>query len=105
MNARPNSETPDRSAIASAFWRRNLIAWVAVLLLVMLTLWLAYLPLGRLNLPLALLIAVTKTAIVAVVFMRLGEATGLIRLAASIGFLWIAIMFGLTFADLVSRSN
>jgi cytochrome c oxidase subunit 4 len=105
MNAAPSSERPARSAIVRAFWRRNLSAWIAVLLLVLLTLWLAYLPLGSLNLPVALLIAAAKTAIVAVVFMRLREASGSTRLIASIGFLWIAIMFGLTFADLVSRSN
>jgi cytochrome c oxidase subunit IV len=86
-------------------WRGNLLTWVLLMLLVLLTLGLAYLPLGRFNMPLALLIAATKGLLVAVVFMELRAAKTFIRLAAAAAFVWIAVLFALTFSDLMSRGG
>ena len=52
-------------------WRSNLAVWVVLMALVMLTLGLAYLPLGYLNLPVALSIAAAKTLLIAIFFMEL----------------------------------
>jgi len=86
-------------------WRRSLLVWAILMLLVLLTLGLAYLPLGRFNMPLALLIAAAKAVLIGVIFMELRLAKGFIRLAAGAAFLWIAVMFALTFSDLASRAG
>jgi cytochrome c oxidase subunit 4 len=84
-------------------WRTNLLVWAMLMALVILTLRLAYLPLGQFNLVLAMLISGVKTLLIAAVFMELRSAKGFIRLAAASAFLWIAVMFTLTFSDLASR--
>jgi len=86
-------------------WRSNLAVWAALMALVLLTLGLAYLPLGRLNIPLALTIAAAKALLIAIMFMELRLAKTFIRLAAAAAFVWIAIMFGLTFSDLAWRAG
>jgi cytochrome c oxidase subunit 4 len=86
-------------------WRSSLLVWAMLMLLVLLTLGLAYLPLGRFNMPLALLIAAAKALLIGVVFMELRLAKSFIRLAAGAAFLWIAVMFALTFSDLASRAG
>ena len=86
-------------------WRRGLLVWAALMLLVLLTLGLAYLPLGRFNMPLGLLIAAAKALLIGLVFMELRLAKSFIRLAAGAAFLWIAVMFALTFSDLASRAS
>ena len=95
----------DRKAAPSGavIFRRSLGVWATLMLLVLLTLGLAYLQLGRFNLPLALLIAAAKALLIGVVFMELRLAKGFIRLAAGAAFLWIAVMFALTYCDLASR--
>ena len=84
-------------------WGRNLIVWLALMLLVTLTLGLAYVPLGSLNLPIALAIAAAKALLVAVMFMELRLARPFIVLAASAGVVWLLIMFTLTFSDVLWR--
>jgi cytochrome c oxidase subunit 4 len=90
---------------SARIWRTSFLVWGALLLLVLLTLWLAYLPLGRYNLPLSLLIAGAKALLIGIVFMELRLAKSFIRLAAGAAFLWIAVMFALTFSDLASRAG
>lgn len=84
-------------------WRRNVIAWLALDLLVFSTLGLAYLPLGYLNIAIALAIAAVKVLIVAVWFMELRLAKSFIRLASVAGFVWLLVMFSLTFSDVATR--
>jgi cytochrome c oxidase subunit 4 len=84
-------------------WRRNLIVWLALMLLVALTLGLAFLPLGSFNLPIALAIAAAKALLVAFMFMELRLAKPFVFLAASAGVVWLLIMFTLTFSDLLWR--
>ena len=84
-------------------WRRNLFVWVALVLLVGLTLLLAYVPLGAFNLPIALAIAAAKALLVALMFMELRLARSFVCLAASAGVVWLLIMFTLTFSDLIWR--
>jgi cytochrome c oxidase subunit 4 len=90
---------------ATDIWRSSLLVWAMLMLLVLLTLGLAYLPLGRFNMPLALLIAAAKALLIGIVFMELRLAKSFIRLAAGAAFLWIAVMFALTFSDLASRAG
>ena len=98
--------TREKAAQKSAsIWRTGLLVWAALMLLVLLTLWLAYVPLGRFNLPVGLLIAGVKAVLIGFVFMELRVARSFIRLAAVTAFLFIAVMYLLTFNDLITRTR
>lgn len=86
-----------------AIWRRNLLVWAALLMLLVLTWTLAYVPLGAANLVVSLAIATIKVALVAVLFMELIHDSALIRIVAITGLFWLAVLFLLTFADVVTR--
>jgi cytochrome c oxidase subunit 4 len=90
---------------SASIWRTSLLVWAVLMLLVLLTLWLAYMPLGRFNLPVGLLIAGIKAVLIGYVFMELRVARSFIRLAAAAAFLFITVMFLLTFSDLASRGS
>jgi cytochrome c oxidase subunit 4 len=79
----------------------GVIAWLMVLLIV--TLGAAAVDLGMLNLPIAMLIAVVKAAIVMVFFMHLKYSSKLVVLFATIAFLFLAIMFVFSFNDYAAR--
>jgi len=80
--------------------RRTIIfAWAALLLLLALTAGLAFLPLGMFSLPVSLLIAVAKVAIVMALFMELRHASAIVRTAAFAGFFWLSILMTLVAAD------
>jgi cytochrome c oxidase subunit 4 len=103
MSAEP---VRDKAAQKSAgIWRASLLVWGALMLLVLLTLSLAYMPLGRFNLLVGLLIAGVKAFLIGFVFMELRVARSFIRLAAGAAFLFIAAMFVLTFGELITRSR
>lgn len=96
----------DRRKDSKGFWEinRNLvISWACLCVLLATTCTLAYVPLGRGNLPLSLVIAAIKGALVGAVFMRLSEHNALNRLAAFVGPIWIFIMFLLLGADYFTR--
>lgn len=78
-------------------------SWAALLILLALTVVLAYQPLGLLNTPLALGIATIKAIIVAAIFMELRERPGLTIAFALAGFFWLAILIWLSGADFVTR--
>ena len=87
-----------------AIWRRTLPVWAGLLALLGATLAGAYLPLGRLNLVLALGIAAAKAALVLLFFMQLRRPDPLLRLAASAALVFMAFLFTLTFADVLTRA-
>jgi cytochrome c oxidase subunit 4 len=65
----------------------------------------AYVPLGRFNVVLALLIAAAKALIVVTFFMELRRGPGLVRVFAAAGFLWLLILLGLTASDYTTRHD
>lgn len=79
--------------------------YVVLLLLLVLTALATRLPAGPWNLPLALLIAFAKTALIFFTFMRLRQYRGLVRIFAVGGFFWLAIILALTFADYATRDR
>ncbi len=89
--------------MAGGIWRAPLLAWGALCLLLLVTAALAFVPMGRANLPVSLGIAGVKAALVGWVFMRLSAPDSLNRIAASAGFVWIFIMFLLLGADYFTR--
>jgi cytochrome c oxidase subunit 4 len=83
--------------------RRFVLAWVALLVLLTATVAGAYVPLGSLNLALALTIAAIKAAIVLFVFMELTRGPVLTRIFAGAGAFWLMILFGLSSTDYLTR--
>jgi cytochrome c oxidase subunit IV len=90
-------------AAARATWRNNLVVWAALLSLLALTFTLAQVRLGVLNGPIGLTIAAIKAALVLMLFMGLRTSRPIMALAAGAGLFWRAILFALTFSDLLSR--
>lgn len=91
-----------RQGVGAALRRFGLI-WLALIALLFLSCFLAYVPLGRWNLPVGVVIAVIKAGLVVAFFMGLEKATSLNRLAASAGIVFLLVMFTLTFSDLFTR--
>jgi cytochrome c oxidase subunit 4 len=88
-------------------WRPPLAlisAWLALLLLLALTVTLAYLPLGAFNAIAALMIAATKTAIVAAIFMELRHRGLRTFVFASAGLFWLGILLWLGSMDFLTRT-
>jgi len=83
--------------------RPHLIPFLGLLGLLALTATCAGLPLGAVNLPLSLLLAVAKTLLVAIFFMELRHNTLLIRLAALVGLIWLSILLMLALSDYMTR--
>ncbi|MBM3459866.1 MAG: oxidase [Armatimonadetes bacterium] len=80
----------------------NMVFWILMGLLV-LTLGAAYFDLGRLNLPIAMVIAIVKAGFVIAFFMHLKFSTRLVQLFGLLAFGWLVIMFVLTLMDYLSR--
>jgi cytochrome c oxidase subunit 4 len=77
--------------------------FAALMALTALTVGAAYLDLGRLNVVVALAIAVTKAVLVILFFMHVRYATQLTRLIVASGFFWLAVLVLLSMSDVVSR--
>ena len=85
--------------------RNILSAWLSLLLLLLATLGMAYVPLGSGNLLVALTIATAKAAIVLFVFMNLLRGPSLIWIFAGVGVFWLTLLFGLSWTDYATRSG
>ncbi|MGE5468703.1 MAG: cytochrome C oxidase subunit IV family protein [Ignavibacteria bacterium] len=86
-----------------SFYRRNLGIGLLLLILLAATTASAYAPLGAWNGVLNLAIAALKIGLVAGFFMRLSDAGGLVRLAAGIALLMLAIFLSLASTDYLTR--
>lgn len=67
------------------------------------TVWAAYQDFGVLNLPIALAIAAFKASLVVLYFMHVKYASKLTQLASVLGFVWLAILLGMTSSDTFTR--
>lgn len=83
--------------------RTILFAWAALLALLALTLGASFAPLGPALPFVSYAIAFAKTAIIAWIFMEMRVRDGLQRLALAAGFVWLAILLVLLFADNLTR--
>ncbi len=77
---------------------------LALLVLFILTVAVAYLDFGWLNIYIAVTIAVIKATLVVLYFMHVRYHTRLTWIFASAGFLWLLILFALTLSDYATRS-
>jgi cytochrome c oxidase subunit 4 len=98
-----NTETDGSRATAWKLWRRNGVIWAALMLLLVMTLALAYVPMGKLSPAVGIVIAAVKAEFVVMLFMELGRARMLTRLAAMSGVVFLTALFVLTLADVLSR--
>jgi cytochrome c oxidase subunit 4 len=83
--------------------RTCLLVWLGLLGLLMLTAGSAYLPLGNFNLAVSLTISMLKTTLVMAFFMDLRRERATTRVFAMAGFVWLAVLIGLTLADVMTR--
>lgn len=79
--------------------------WVALMVLLAITVGAAFIHMGPLNLTVALLIAFVKTALVILVFMHVKVSSRLVKIFVVASFVWLGIMFVFTFADYTTRSQ
>ena len=87
-----------------ALCRGPALVWAGLVLLLAATFGVAYSPLGpRTRTAIHLSIAAAQVGLIAVFFMNLRAARGLLRFAAVAGVYWLVIMFVLTFNDYRSR--
>lgn len=77
--------------------------FVCLLVLTFVTVAVAYVDLGMFNIPLALIIATTKAALVLWFFMHLRHNDSLTKLFAVAGFFWLMILLLFTFCDYFTR--
>ena len=77
--------------------------FLALLVGTALTVWAAYQDFGILNLPIALAIASVKASLVVLYFMHVKYASKLTQLASVLGFVWLAILLGMTSSGIFTR--
>jgi cytochrome c oxidase subunit 4 len=80
-----------------------LLAWVAAEVLLLISLGIAYLPLGPFNALLNYLIAVATTLLVMSFFMHLKYASYVTKILAAAGFFWLCLLIGISMSDYVTR--
>jgi cytochrome c oxidase subunit 4 len=85
--------------------RPLMLTWLGLMLLLAVSAGLAWLRLGWINTAISLAIALAKALLVALVFMRLRRAHGLLRLTALAGIVTMALLFGLSAADYATRTE
>ena len=75
----------------------------ALVALLVLTVLAAEVHLGYLNTPIAMMIGLAKAILIVLFFMHVRYSPPIVRVFAAAGFLWLGIMFMLTFADVLTR--
>ena len=92
-----------KRSTSSDLWRRNVLIWAALMALLFASLALAYVPMGLLTPTAGILIGFAKASLVVFFFMELASSRALIWLAAMSGVVFVAALFSLTLADVLSR--
>ncbi|HMQ55284.1 MAG TPA: cytochrome C oxidase subunit IV family protein [Anaerolineae bacterium] len=102
-NVDHNQETHGHHQVASV--RAYLLNFAGLMILLVLTVLVAYLDLGAIGKPLTLLIAVSKAALILLFFMHLRNSTGLVWVFGTMGFFFLIIMFIIAMGDYVARET
>ena len=80
-----------------------IMVFVALMVLLAVTVGAAYVPLGPFNMPVAMAIATVKAVLVILFFMHVKFASQLTKIFVAASFLWLGILFVMTFGDYLSR--
>ncbi|MEZ4728566.1 MAG: cytochrome C oxidase subunit IV family protein [Caldilineaceae bacterium] len=83
--------------------RGYVLVFIILLVLLALTVTVAYLDWGVWSMILALLIASTKALLVILYFMHVRYSSRLIWIYAAVGFIWLGILIVLTLSDYLTR--
>jgi len=83
--------------------RTNVLVFVALLALLFTTVGAAYLPMGSLHFPVAMLIAAAKAVLIVLFFMHALHSNRLTIVVCLAAILWLGIMIALTLSDCESR--
>ena len=78
--------------------------FAALMVLTVITVAVSRVDLGAFNLPVALAVAVTKAALVILIFMEVKFSPKLVQVSAVTGFLFLGIMVFYTMTDYLSRN-
>lgn len=87
-------------------WRMGrgpLSVWFVLLLILAISAWSAFFPLGPLNPTINLILAAVMLFLLAIFLMDLRNASAVLRLVAVAGLFWVIFLFVLTFTDYLSR--
>jgi cytochrome c oxidase subunit 4 len=84
--------------------RTYVIVYALLILLMALTTGLAFVDLGPMSAAVALLIAASKALLVILYFMHVLRASRLTKVFVVAGFYWLALLFGGSLGDLLTRS-
>ena len=82
-----------------------LVVWLVLLFFTFLTWYTGTRHLGTWALPIAMSIAVVKSALVALIFMHLSESSGMTRLVFVTALLFVALLLFFTVGDVATRFN
>jgi len=74
-----------------------------LLVLTLTTTWVSYIDLGKLNVVVALVIAVVKSMLVVLFFMHVYWSTKLNKLVVVAGLAWLSLLLWLTLTDIFTR--
>jgi len=99
--AHDNEATPSAHPTTQLYYS----IFAALMVLLVVTVAAAYVDLGRLSFPLAAAIATVKAVLIMLYFMHVRYSRPLIWLMASASVAWLAILFGLTFSDYLTRDQ
>ncbi|MDO9708774.1 cytochrome C oxidase subunit IV family protein [Paracraurococcus lichenis] len=89
---------------AGAIWRRTVPVWAGLTALLVATLSLAYVPMGRFGIVVSLGIAAAKAGLVVVFFMQLRKPDPLLRLTAFASLIFVAFLLTIIFAEVLTRA-
>lgn len=81
------------------------LIFAALIVLTVVTYYVALIDFGRMNDVVALAVAVTKAVLVVLYFMHVRYSTRLTKIVVIAGFFWLAILVVLTLADYFTRSG
>ncbi|MGZ5432455.1 MAG: cytochrome C oxidase subunit IV family protein [Thermoanaerobaculia bacterium] len=79
------------------------VVFLALMVLTVLTVWVSRIDLGTLNTGVAMAIAVVKALVVILWFMHVIHSPRLTWIVVISSFLWLAVLFVLTFSDYLTR--
>jgi len=83
--------------------RVYITVFIALMVLLALTIGAAFLNLGPFGLPVALTIAAIKALLIVLYFMHVRYSTPLTWVVVSSGFLWLFVLIAFTMSDVVTR--
>jgi len=98
-------QADDTEAIHVMPVRTYLWVWLALMVLLVATVAVAYVDFGVFDRAITLLIAVAKAGLIMAYFMHLRHSSRLVLIFATMGFFWLVIMFLITMGDYIARDG